>query len=282
MIVLTLIQTSQNRFDDVKRFVDSLNRQENLLFSSIQYIFLDQGDNKNAFKNLNKAIDFKYISISPCSLSHARNLGLKHVKGKFIGFPDDDCWYESNTLSLIIDRLKEYDGVSAKGLDERGNLTNNFPHKGTFIISRYHHYGAISYTIFLRFFPNVYFDENIGVGSSYGLHSGEETDYIIQVQNIATKQMIYDSSIIVHHPLNGLGNYCDLKRKTYFYARGHGYIMRKNNYPFIHILLSLVRPIVGVCLYFFVFKFARSIQSYLLLKGRIEGLNIYSRIRKCQ
>ena len=118
MIVLTLIQTSQNRFDDVKRFVDSLNRQENLLFSSIQYIFLDQGDNKNAFKNLNKAIDFKYISISPCSLSHARNLGLKHVKGKFIGFPDDDCWYEKDTLIKVFRILKTHQGVLIKATNE--------------------------------------------------------------------------------------------------------------------------------------------------------------------
>lgn len=278
--MLSLIQTSQNRRKELIRFVKSLNAQTDIDFKQIQLIFVDQGNNRDIFDILNHQINFVYIKGKICSLSKARNVGLEYVKGEYIGFPDDDCWYEPDTLSLVLSRLELYDGVSAKGCDEKWNLTNKFPHSGTFLFSRYHHYGAISYTIFVRFYHDICFDENIGVGSPYGLQSGEETDYIIQVLGKAKKKLIYDSSIIVHHPLNGLGNFKDNQLKAYYYARGHGYVMRKNNYPFFYILLSLIRPLVGICMYFTLGDFSHMKQSGLLLKGRIEGFFIYSKLRK--
>ena len=78
--MISLVQTSQNRVKELLRFVESLNAQENIDFSKIQLIFVDQGDCKEAFKNLNPQIHFVYIKYKPSSLSHARNIGLKYVK----------------------------------------------------------------------------------------------------------------------------------------------------------------------------------------------------------
>lgn len=85
--MLSLIQTSFNRIFELYRFVESLNAQENIDFSKIQLIFVDQGDCKEAFKNLNPQIDFVYIKYKPSSLSHARNIGLKY--GKYVFFISD-------------------------------------------------------------------------------------------------------------------------------------------------------------------------------------------------
>lgn len=43
--VLSLVQTSQNRREELKRFLNSLNAQEMIDFKGIQLIFVDQGDN---------------------------------------------------------------------------------------------------------------------------------------------------------------------------------------------------------------------------------------------
>ena len=43
---ISLIQTSQNRRAELERFVNSLNQQEGIDFSAIQFIFVDQGDNR--------------------------------------------------------------------------------------------------------------------------------------------------------------------------------------------------------------------------------------------
>ena len=90
---LSLIQTSQDRKDELERFVKSLNEQVGIDFNEIQLIFVDQEDNKQIFNDLDKRIDFVYIKYHHSSLSHARNIGLKHVTGDYVGFPDDDCWY---------------------------------------------------------------------------------------------------------------------------------------------------------------------------------------------
>lgn len=121
--MISLIQTSQNRKEELKRFVNSINKLKGINFSDIQLIFIDQEDNKEIFENLNSNILFTYIKYHHCSLSHARNIGLKYVKGDYVGFPDDDCWYEPDTLSRVLNYLEsgKYQGITGKGTNEKGN-----------------------------------------------------------------------------------------------------------------------------------------------------------------
>ncbi len=273
-MILSLVQTCQDRQKELERFIDSLNAQINVSFEDLQLIFIDQGNNKELFDKLNHHISFIYIESERCSLSVARNKALPFVKGEFIAFPDDDCWYEPDTLCSIFNHLNMgYRGVVAKGTNENGHLTNNAPLKGQYILDAFHHYGAISYTIFIEFNKNIYFDENIGVGSPYGLASGEETDYLVRVMNNGiVGKVIYDSSIVVHHPLNNLGNFSDNIQKAYGYARGNGYLMRKHKYPLGVVLKRLFRPLVGMCVFALTGNFKRSKKSLYIFRGNIEGL----------
>ena len=109
--MISLVQTSQNRVKELLRYVESLNAQENIDFSKIQLIFVDQGDCKEAFKNLNSQIDFVYIKYKPSSLSHARNVGLKYVK---------------DTLSKVLIKLNSHDGVLIKATNENGIPLANY------------------------------------------------------------------------------------------------------------------------------------------------------------
>lgn len=120
--MLSLVQTSQNRRQELIRFINSLNNQIGIDFSQIQLIFIDQGDNLDLFGKLNPQIKFDYIKYHLCSLSHARNIGLCHVSGEYIGFPDDDCWYEQNTLKNIIDFFRK----DIKELLQRGLMKTVF------------------------------------------------------------------------------------------------------------------------------------------------------------
>lgn len=274
MIVLSLIQTSQNRHQELVRFVKSLNSQENIDFKSIQLIFIDQGNNEYIFKSLNSDIEFTYIKYKQCSLSHARNIGLNYVKGEYVGFPDDDCWYESNVVYKIYYQiLKGYKGVIARGESEQGIPTNDFPQKSQ-IIKKYYHCGAISYTLFLKYIRGVKFDENIGVGSPFMLSSGEEIDFLLKTISYVGTNIYYDSSIIIHHPINKVGNFKTSEIKQYQYARGWGYILRKHKYPFNILLKSFMRPLLGIFFYCIKMDFNKAHHSYYLLKGRIEGFII--------
>lgn len=268
---LSLIQTSQNRKDELERFVKSLNNQVGIDLNQIQLIFVDQEDNKQVFNGLDERIDFVYIKYHHCSLSHARNIGLKYVTGDYVGFPDDDCWYESNTLLQVIKMFSDgYVGVIAKGTDEKRKLTNDFPQSGR-LITKYNHCGAISYTIFIKFISKINFDENIGVGSPYGLCSGEETDYLLNVMSVIGTNIYYNPKVEVHHPSNKIGNFEDENHKQYLYARGWGYILRKHNYPLSIVLKSLLRPLGGMLISFFRINKKSFVHSFYLFRGRLEG-----------
>lgn len=268
--MISLVQTSQYRVKELLRYIESLNAQENIDFSKIQLIFVDQGDCKEAFKNLNSQIDFKYIKYKPSSLSHARNVGLAYVKGKFVSFPDDDCWYEKDTLSKVLVKLNSHDGVLIKATNEHGIPLAKYPHHNQ-KASLYNHCSACSNCIFLHYDEQIRFDENIGVGSPYGLASGEETDYLI---NFIKKHpdIVFFHEIEIHHPLGKTTFFKDDLDKAYKYARGYGYLMKKHNYPFSLVLRALIRPLGGIIINLFKGNFLLSRRSFCLLKGRIEGL----------
>lgn len=268
--MISLIQTSQNRIEDLQRYVESLNSQVNIDFSQVQLVFVDQGDCKIAFKNLNPCIKFTYIKYKPSSLSHARNVGLKYAEGEYVSFPDDDCWYAKDTLCKVLAVLGKHDGVLIKATNEEGIPLAKFP-EGNQKATLFYHCGACSICIFLHLDNNIRFDENIGVGSPYGLASGEETDYLIHFIRHHI-DVVYDKDILIHHPLGKTTFFASDLDKAYKYARGHGYLMKKNHYPINLIMISLLRPLVGMVWYLCKFNFLQSRRSFSLLKGRLEGL----------
>lgn len=273
MIIISLIQTSQNRRSELLRFVLSLNHQQNIDFNKIQLIFVDQGENRAVFDELNKNVMFDYIQANNCSLSHARNLALPHVKGKYVAFPDDDCWYEPDTLykALKIFSDGNYQGVTGKGLNERNLPTSVFPDQGAVVTST-QRCAAISYTMFFLYEPSLLFDENMGIGSPYNLGSGEETDYMLVLMEKFGYNVVYNPTLIVRHPRSeDVGNKAFLLKKHYSYARGGGYLMKKHQFPFNYYLKSFVRPILGMIGYALKEDIYKSKKSFFLLKGRAEG-----------
>lgn len=271
-ITLTLIQTSQNRQAELIRFINSLNHQKKINFKSIQLIFIDQGNNRKIFNNLCPDIDFKYLKTVQCSLSHARNLGLEYVKGEYVAFPDDDCWYEYDTLNKVLSIFEKgkYQGVTGKGSDEKGNLTSIFPIKPS-ELTLTKRCAAISYTIFLLFDKNMKFDENMGVGSPYNLGAGEETDYLLSLIEQKKYKVYYDPSISIHHPTSNIYSKEEILKRSYSYARGSGYLFKKHNFSFIYILKQFIRPLGGIFIHLLKFDYFACHKSFLTLKGRIEG-----------
>ena len=273
-MLLSLIQTSQNRKKELVRFVESLNQQENIDFAQLQLIFIDQEDNKDVFKTLNSLIKFTYVKTEKCSLSHARNIGLPLVEGKYVCFPDDDCWYEPDTLSKVLSILQEgdYQGVSGRGTNEEGKLTSVFPDKDA-VLTKVKRCAAISYTLFFVYNRDVLFDENMGVGSPYNIGAGEETDYLLNLMERYDYKVLYQKDLIIHHPLQeGTYEKSYLLKKYYSYSRGSGFLMQKHSFPLSYKINQFGRPLVGIVVNFFRGNIFRSKKSFYLLKGKIEGL----------
>lgn len=272
-IIISLVQTCQDRKDELIRFVHSLNAQQGIDLSTVQLIFYDQGQNKEVFEKLNPQIRFSYLKGERASLSKARNICLPFVEGKYVAFPDDDCWYEPNTLSLVLKYLQEgrYQGVTGKGTNEKGELTNKFPQESAELTPT-KRCAAISYTIFAQYNADVQFDENMGVGSPFNFGAGEETDYILSLMENYGYKFFYTPDISVHHPTSKIYNWEQNCKRAYSYARGDGYLSHKHNFPLIYILRQLFRPLGGIMVYFLKGDYKKCRRSYLIFKGRTEGL----------
>lgn len=101
-MLISLIMPTLNRYDDIYLLMDSL---ENQTYKNFELIVVDQNDNSKVKEIVDKYIDkldIKYIKSSKKGLSYNRNVGIDNAVGQIIGFPDDDCVYENDTLEKVI------------------------------------------------------------------------------------------------------------------------------------------------------------------------------------
>lgn len=268
----SIIITSINRKKELARFVASLNAQESFDLSRVQLVFVDQEENKYILDGLDPRIDFVYIKYHKCSLSEARNQALSHVKNEIICFGDDDAWFDNNSFQIIDNLLqKGYDGVFGIVENEHDIHVNVFPSQAQ-RITYTNHCGAMSASMFIKFDPELKFDENIGVGSPYNLGSGEETDYLLcYMENHPDFNFLFTPKIVVRHPAIKPSADESYYIKHYSYARGFGYVLRKHRkLPLSYKLKQLIRPLGGVIVYSITNRL-KAKKSFFLLKGRLEG-----------
>lgn len=271
-MIITLIQTAREREKELVRFINSLLNQGDIILAQVQYIFVDQGNNRALFADIeNKVAQFVYVQIQPSSLSFARNAGLKYATGDVVSFPDDDCWYPRSVLSLVLRELAEgkISGITGRVMSEDGVNYNMYPEDAKFL-SPENLCGASSIGIFLKRIETLVFDENIGVGTSKGIGSGEESDYLIRFIKEGNS-VRYNPELIIYHPINLQKRDNDYLKKSYSYAIGASYIAKKNKLGLCHRLKLLIRPLAGVFVFAIKGDLYLSKRSWYIFKGRVKG-----------
>jgi glycosyltransferase involved in cell wall biosynthesis len=188
-------------------------------------------------------------------LSRARNVGLAVAKGDIIAFPDDDCWYPEQLLATVTDWLALHPEFGGLFTDLR-NADNEpvgpkRPAETCRCTKENLWQCGLSPCAFLRrrvtdaIGP---FNEKIGVGAASKYQSGEDTDYFLRPLALGL-EMCYEPAITVHHPT--LHSTERLRRTTYFYALGAGYILRVHDYTWRYVSKSIMRSfggtVVSVC-----------------------------------
>ena len=268
-----------NVTEELDLFLKSLSEQT---YKDFELITIDQNAGNEAFEIIRKYEDdfeIKYMKSNQSGLSLNRNKGLIMIDGDIVGFPDDDCEYEKDTLEKVVTFFKKNADkriYSCRTL-ERGKdygtgimLENNDELKIDNIDMT-----VKSITFFVNYFLEdiTLFDENLGVGAYFG--SGEETDYVLTLLHKGFKGN-YFAEDIIYHPAKK-GNYDDLER-AYKYALGYGALVkkevrcRKNFFYIFKYWKKLFRNIGGMI----VTKNRK--YHWFVLKGRLRGYFRY----KCQ
>jgi glycosyltransferase involved in cell wall biosynthesis len=103
----SLIIATLNRVEHNICLLTSLKEQT---FKDFEVIIVDQNSHDNLKDGLmNDLQDFDSIYLhvkKDMGLSAARNYGLNHASGQVVAFPDDDCWYQKDSLQLVYDYLQ--------------------------------------------------------------------------------------------------------------------------------------------------------------------------------
>lgn len=279
MVKISLVLCTYGFNELIYKFFDSLTIQT---FDNIELIVVDQNKHfkiKNIIKERNFNFSVKYFR-SEKGLSKARNIGLEHITGDIVGFPDDDCFYERNTMEKIVNSYKEnnFDGliIRAKNSVKSGrklhkNEKSRFIDK-TDIFKLVH---SISLFLSYEIIKTVGdFDENLGLGTDTVFIGQEDRDYPLRALKKGYN-LYFDNEIIVHHPWDDE----QLEKEKNFLFRAYGgasaemYVINKHNFSNFFKIKRVFRKIGGIAYYLLMLNFYKSKASFNGLKGLINYWN---------
>lgn len=141
MSKVSIIVTVYNGEPYIKRCVNSLCQQTH---SDIQMIFVDDGSTDRSLSLLHQFAEQDqrieiYSMEKNSGLAHARNEGLRHVNGDYVGTLDIDDWLAADALeqcSTVLDQHPETDCVLFRLiLVEADGSEHDFPMKPFTVIS---------------------------------------------------------------------------------------------------------------------------------------------------
>ena len=177
----SLILATVGRTSELNRLFDSLVAQT---YRNFDVIVVDQNRDDRLEPVLQRArslgIILKHLRHWPANLALARNAGIAAAGGKWLGFPDDDCWYEPRMLERIMVRSRRRDrprGVVVRWVEQDSALP-----PGLLSWQRSSRFRDIPVSSITLFFERSIIDEiggfdgRLGVGQWFG--AAEETDIV--------------------------------------------------------------------------------------------------------
>ncbi|WP_219642109.1 glycosyltransferase family A protein [Cohnella sp. CFH 77786] len=273
---VSLILATVDRLAEVENFLEKLDLQT---YRNFELIIVDQNEDDRLVPIIERCrAKFDILRLrSPRGLSRARNVGLQHVTGDIVSFPDDDCWYEPDLLGravLLFDRNPKALIITGRSIDACGNdAVGKFDTVEGYVDKINVWRRAVSFTIFLKKEAADAiggFDEEIGVGAGTIYHSGEETDYLLRALNQFS--VYYYPDLTVRHP-NPLKQFTpQIIRRAYRYGCGFGKVVTKHQYTARFKIGALLKPFLGMMLFWTAFQFPKSMYYWNSFKGRLRGM----------
>ncbi len=234
-------------------------------------VTVTMGDRPEQLERLRKSLDaqtwrdFEWIVVDHRDhpelrggLSRARNCGISMAKGDAIAFPDDDAWYEPDTLAQAAAALAdaETDGISFRVVDGNGVCSAggwmSAAKKSVTRATVWH--TAVSCSFFLKrgAIGEVRFNEKLGAGSGTRFGSGEETDFLLRLIGRGA-HIRYDGTRHVFHPQPS--GRIDVS-KGWRYGNGYGSTLRRHHYSPCRLFWACAA------------QFARALQALARLSAR--------------
>lgn len=270
----SLIVATLGREREVAALLDSLLAQGR---ADLEVILVDQNEDDRlgaieaayaprlALRRLRSAIR---------NANNARNLGLRHARGRIVTFPDDDCLYPPGVLDRV-DAAFAADPalvvLSGPAASPAGGLGSGRWRKASGAIDIVTVWtSVIEFNLFLRREAALAlggFDEGMGPGSPFG--SAEGNDLVCRAIARGWRAH-YDVALRIIHPDKSLTEVAVERAERY--GRGLGFALRRNGAPLTTRLSFLLRPLGGVALSLLRGRRHDAAYYWMTLRGRLAGL----------
>jgi glycosyltransferase involved in cell wall biosynthesis len=272
----SLILGTIGRSDDVELLLSSLEAQT---WRDFELIVVDQNEDDRLAPILSPHEDtFPVLHFrSKPGLSRAKNLGLEHASGEYIGFPDDDCRYPAGLLQEVARFLKDHpetDGLTIRSIDEFGNETGGKSARNSGIVNKFNVWNrGGAYTMFVRAesVRGIRYDEDMGPGAGTEWGAGDDKDYLLQILDRGGS-LFYNRDLAALHPHRTMP-YDKALYRAYTYECGAGRAIQKHGFPLWFKVGWLIKPLGGLVLYLLGLRKAPGVGwHWNVFKGRLGGL----------
>lgn len=279
MIDFSLVLGTVQRTHDLGNFLASLDAQT---YRRFDLIVVDQNKDERLAPILAPyAGRFPIVHLrSEPGLTRAKNLGLKHVGGDVVGFPDDNCRFPPDLLERVARFFAKHpgaDGLTGRSADDAGRDSNGTFDREAGPVDKFNVWNrGTAYAIFLRAnaIRGLWYDEEMGPGAGTVWGAGDDHDYLLKVLDRGAS-IFYDPRVVVTHPIPVTQIDEAAIYRVYTYNCGAGHAIRKHGFPRWFKALWIARPLTGAVL--------RSIglvkgppevkrHRWNVVKGRLRGL----------
>ncbi len=245
---LSLVVASVERTIELQHLLGAFSAQT---FRDFEVIVVDQNADDRLLPivaHYSSCFQVRHIRSAARNCSHARNLGLEAATGEIVGFPDDDCIYQEDTMARVMHAFSTHSKLtvlSGNAVSPVGRLINGrWSAESCPIDEKTVWTTVMGFTFWMRTDAAREvggFDTAIGPGTRWG--SSEEPDLVLRL--LAKGYYgYYDASIGVLHPDKTLS--AQAVARAFLYGAGMGRVLRKHSLKLSISLPYFIRPIGGV------------------------------------
>jgi glycosyltransferase involved in cell wall biosynthesis len=266
---ISAVVATYRRKDELNRLFDSVIKNG---IANIELIVVDQNTDgliDDVIEKYRSSLDINHIKMTEANQSKARNLGASKAKYSVVCFPDDDCWFDDDSLKKVQQYFASDPSTDLLVINWK---QNPMVHTGSFTLTtkEVFSFRAVGYVTYVLFFNAGVFQklggfmETIGIGKYIG--GGEDSELTFRAADRGMN-IYYDATIGVNH------KYIPITTRDLQTIRARqramGLMYAKYNVPKYIVLRGLAAPLLKMA---FCMNRQKAKEYYNMFLGRKEGL----------